>query len=75
MMQTINLSEQLLAAMPIQAVCRITTDSFTLVRISFMIAADPSNIEPGHTSVLDSFAMKYTLSAIPSSYRLSFDWR
>jgi hypothetical protein len=37
--------------------------------------ADPSNIEAGHTSVFDSFAMKDTLSAIPSSYRLSFDWR
>jgi hypothetical protein len=26
-------------------------------------------------AVFDSFAMKDTLSAIPSSYRLSFDWR
>ena len=52
-------------------------DFLTIIKpsISFMIAADPSNIEPGHTSVFDSFAMKYTLSAIPSSYRLSFDWR
>jgi hypothetical protein len=37
--------------------------------------ADPTDIEHGHTSTFDSFAMKDTLSAIPSSYRLSFDWR
>jgi hypothetical protein len=37
--------------------------------------ADPSNIEAGHTSTFDSFAMKDTLSTAPSSYRLSFDWQ
>jgi hypothetical protein len=37
--------------------------------------ADPTDIEPGHTSTFDSFAMKGDLSATPSSYRLSFDWQ
>ena len=37
--------------------------------------ADPTDIEPGHTSTFDSFAMKGDLSVIPSSYRLSFDWQ
>jgi hypothetical protein len=37
--------------------------------------ADPTDIEPGHTSTFDSFAMKGDLSATPSSYRLSFGWQ
>jgi hypothetical protein len=37
--------------------------------------ADPTDIEHGHSSTFDSFAMKDSLSAIPGSYRLSFDWR
>ena len=35
--------------------------------------ADRTDIEPGHTSTFDSFAMKSTLSLTPSSYRLSFE--
>ena len=37
--------------------------------------ADPTDIEPGHTSTFDSFAMKDELSGKPSSFRLSFDWQ
>lgn len=37
--------------------------------------ADPSDIEPGHTSTFDSFAQKDEISGTPSSYKLSFDWQ
>ena len=38
--------------------------------------ADPTEIEPGHTSTFDSFVMKDGLSGKPDSdYRLSFNWR
>jgi hypothetical protein len=42
--------------------------------------ADPSSIEPGHTSTFDSFTSEDELSGNPvpgnpSSFRLSFDWR
>lgn len=35
----------------------------------------PTDIEPGHTSTIDSFAQKDELSGTPTSYRLSFDWQ
>lgn len=37
--------------------------------------ADPSDIEPGHTSTFDSFAQKDEISGTPSSYKISFDWQ
>jgi len=36
--------------------------------------AEPSDIEPGHTSTFDSFAQKDDMSGTPKSFRLSFDW-
>jgi len=36
--------------------------------------ANPSDIEPGHTSTFDSFAQKDDMSGTPNSFRLSFDW-
>jgi len=35
----------------------------------------PDSIEPHHTVTFDSFANKDEITAIPSSYRLSFDWQ
>lgn len=35
---------------------------------------DPTDIEPGHTSTFDAFAMKDQMSGTPKSFRLSFDW-
>jgi hypothetical protein len=37
--------------------------------------ASPETIEPGHTSAFDSFVGDDDLASIPSSYRLSFNWR
>jgi hypothetical protein len=36
--------------------------------------AQPTDIDPGHTSTFDSFVMKDAISGKPTSYRLSFDW-
>ena len=35
---------------------------------------EPSDIEPGHTAIFDSFALKDDMSGTPTSYRLSFTW-
>jgi len=35
---------------------------------------DPTNIDPGHTSTFDSFAVANEISGEPVSYRLSYDW-
>lgn len=37
--------------------------------------ADPSDIEPGHTSAFDSFSNSEQMAGEPTYYRLSFDWR
>ena len=37
--------------------------------------ASPETIEPGHTSTFDSFVSNDDLASVPSSYRLSFNWR
>jgi hypothetical protein len=44
------------------------------VGITTCCYANPSDIEPGHTSTFDSFAMKEDMSGTPKSFRLSFDW-
>ena len=44
------------------------------VGITTCCYADPSDIEPNHTSTFDSFAMKDDMSDTPKSFRLSFDW-
>lgn len=36
--------------------------------------ADPSNIEPGHTSSFDSFVSADDMNGNPKFFRLSFDW-
>jgi hypothetical protein len=45
------------------------------VAVTTCCYADPTDIEPGHTSTFDSFAQEDEISGIPTSYRLSFDWR
>jgi len=35
---------------------------------------DPIDIEPGHTSAIDSFASSNQMVGDPSYFRLSFDW-
>lgn len=37
--------------------------------------ADPSDIEPQHTSAFDSFVSADSMIGEPSYFRLSFDWR
>jgi hypothetical protein len=44
------------------------------VGVSTCCYANPTDIEPNHTSTFDSFAQKDDMSGTPKSYRLSFDW-
>jgi len=44
------------------------------VGVSTCCYANPSDIEPNHTSTFDSFAQKDDMSGTPKSFRLSFDW-
>jgi hypothetical protein len=45
-----------------------------LIADSSCCYTDPTNIDPGHTSTFDSFAMANEISGEPVSYRLSYDW-
>jgi hypothetical protein len=37
--------------------------------------ANPTDIDPNHTSTFDSFAMKDDMSGTPKTFKLSFDWQ
>lgn len=58
----------------VQVTAHFYDDNNQTVGLTTCCYADPSDIEPGHTSTFDSFAMKDQMSGTPKSYRLSFDW-
>jgi hypothetical protein len=57
----------------VQVTAHFYDDNNQTVGITTCIA-DPSDIEPGHTSTFHTFAMKDQVSGTPKSFRLSFDW-
>jgi hypothetical protein len=59
----------------VKVTAHLNDESGHPVAVTTCCYADPSDIEPGHTSTFDSFAQKDEISGTPNSYRLSFDWR
>jgi hypothetical protein len=58
----------------VQVYVHFYDDNNQTVGIPAFCYADPSNIEPGHTSTFDTFVMTDQMSGTPKSFRLSFDW-
>jgi hypothetical protein len=58
----------------VQVTAHFYDDNNQTVGITTCCYANPSDIEPGHTSTFDSFAMKDQMSGTPKSFRLSFNW-
>ena len=50
-------------------------DDNKTVGVTSCCSTDPSTIEPGRTATFDSFAQEEEVSGIPTSFRLSLDWR
>ena len=58
----------------VQVTVHFYDDNNQTVGITPHCFADPSSIEPGHTSTFETFSMKDDMSGTPKSFRISFDW-
>jgi hypothetical protein len=67
-----NLGEDILSYVRVTA--HFYDENNQTVGVTTCCYADPSDIEPTHTSTFDSFALKDDMSDKPKSFRLSFDW-
>ena len=68
-----NVGEQTLQSVEVTA--HFFDDDNNTVGVTTCCYADPSDIEPGHTSAFDSFSSSEQMAGEPTYYRLSFDWR